>query len=108
MPNKEKLFVYFKDPECRVPLNTIEFAEPVVAGQKSEKTVYAKNVSPAELYDVEFHPEDEDVKVEKSSDKCSPQETIMLKFIFSPSEDRQEGLDSKFTITAKGIIRAKK
>lgn len=108
MPSKEKIFQYFRDPDCREPISTIEFSEPVVAGQKSEKTVYAKNVTPAELYDIEFHPEDKDVRIEKSGDKCSPQETIMLKFVFSPSQEREEALDTKFSITAKGIIRAKK
>jgi len=109
MPTREKLFQYFKDPDCREPIYNIEFPEPVVAGrEKAEMVVYARNISPAELYDIEFHPSDPDLKIEKSSDKASPAETIMLKFIFSPSEDRKEPLDAGMSVTAKGIIRAKK
>jgi hypothetical protein len=107
---QEKLFQYFKDPECREPIYNIEFPEPVVSGrEKAELIVYARNITPAELYDLEFIPVDPDLKIERENkDKVFPQETIMLKFIFSPSEDRKEPLDTGMNVTAKGIIRAKR
>jgi hypothetical protein len=104
---KEKLFQYFKDPELTQPIYNLEFPEPVVAGlEKKEMTVYAKNISPAELYDVEFIPKDPDLKIDKNTDKVNPTETIVLKFIFTPAEDRKEPLNTEFTVTTKGIIRA--
>jgi len=104
---KEKLFQYFKDPELTQPIYNLEFPNPVVAGlEKGELTVYAHNISVAELYDVEFIPKDPDLKIDKSSDKVNPKEVIILKFTFAPAEDRKEPLNTEFTVTTKGIIRA--
>lgn len=108
MVKEEKMFQYFKDPECRQPIYSIEFPEPVVGGQKGEVVVYARNTSPAELYDLEFVPKDKDLTIEKSDDKVKPNEMLMLKFVFSPAEDRKTELDAEFSVTAKGIIRAKR
>jgi hypothetical protein len=109
MPKEEKMFVYYKDPECREPVYSIEFKDPVVIGrEKAELVVYAKNVSRAELYELEFVPKDKDLKIEKSDRQVMPEKTIMLKFVFTPSEDRKTELDTEFSVTAKGIIRAKR
>lgn len=102
----EQKFRYFKDVECSQPLYIISFPEPVVRGEeKAELTVYAKNITSEELDNLNFIPQDPDLKIEKSSDRVEPKGTIMLKFIFAPKEDRNKELNTEFIVRGRAIMR---
>jgi len=94
------------DSECREPIYSIEFPDPVVRGEeRAELTVYAKNVTPEELDSLQFIPQDPDLKIEYDRNHVKPYEVIMLKFIFTPSEDRNKALDAEFVVQGRAIMR---
>lgn len=106
---KEQKFRYFKDEDCREPIYSIQFPEPVIRGsEKAELIVFAKNVTPDELADIQFTPADPDLKIEQSSEKCSPFGVIKVKLIFSPKADRNNALESEFTVRGRAIVRGNK
>lgn len=106
-PSKhEQKIRYYKDKECREPFYAIEFPDPVVRGEeKAILTVWAKNITPEELDNLQFIPQDKDLKIEQGSTNIKPYETIMLKFIFTPSEDRNKALDAEFVVQGRAIMR---
>jgi len=103
---KEQKFRYFKDEDCREPVYSIQFPDPVIRGsEKAELTIYAKNVTHEELADIQFVPADPDLKIEQSSEACSPFGVIKVKFIFTPKGDRTKALESEFTVRGRAIVR---
>lgn len=103
---KEQKLRYFRDPECREPIYNIEFPDPVVRGEeKAELTVYARNVTNEELDSLQFIPQDPDLKIEWDKDKVMPHGTLMLKFIFTPKEDRNKALNAEFVVQGRAIMR---
>lgn len=101
----EKLmFLYFADLEMKKPLTIIEFGE-ISIGETAELVVYALNVTNAELTDIKFEPEDKDLEIIVSNKVVKPKQVIMLKFIFTPSEDRETALNAKMRISAVGHLR---
>lgn len=104
--SKEQKLRYFRDPECREPMYAIEFPDPVVRGEEvAELTVYAKNVTPEELDNLQFIPQDPDLKIEFDRNHVKPYEVIMLKFVFTPSETRNKALDAEFVVQGRAIMR---
>lgn len=105
----EQKFRYYSDEECRVPLAMIKFPTPVVRGLETAKLeVYAKNVTPEELVDIEWIPSDPDLKIEWDSNKVEPYGKVRLVIKFTPKEDRKTELDSDFTVRGRAIIRGTK
>lgn len=102
----EQKFRYFKTERCDEPLYIIEFPEPVVRGEEeAELVVYAKNITQEELDQLEFIPQDPDLNIEKSDVKVGPFGIIKLKFIFTPSENRNKILDTNFVVKGRAIMR---
>lgn len=102
----EHKFQFYKDPECRTPLGRIQFPDPVMRGhEKAELIVYAKNMTKEEFDSLQFESVDPEVKIEKSDDKVMSLGTIMLKFIFTPSENRNNALNTEMKICGRAIIR---
>ena len=109
-PSKhEQKIRYYKDKECREPFYAIEFPDPVVRGEeKAILTVYAKNITPEELDKLQFIPQDPDVKIEYTANKIKPFGVIRLKFIFTPSENRNKALVSDIVVQGRAIMRGSK
>lgn len=100
------MFVYFEDAQMSKPLQELDLGE-VKAGETTELTVYALNICAAELRQIEFIPNDPDLKITANTSICKPRQIIMLNFVFTPSVDRETALEAGFTIKASGVIRAK-
>ena len=109
-PSKhEQKIRYYKDKECREPFYAIEFPDPVVRGEEEAiLTVWAKNITPEELDNLQFIPQDSDLKIEFTSNKIKPFKVIRLKFIFTPSENRNKALDAEFVVQGRAIMRGSK
>lgn len=104
--SKEQKLRYFKDPECREPMYVIEFPDPVVRGEeKAELTVYAKNVTSEELDNLQFIPQDPDVKIEYDRNHVESFGVIRLKFVFTPSETRNKALVADMVVSGRAIMR---
>jgi len=107
--SQEQKIRYYKDKECREPFYAIEFPDPVVRGEeKAILTVWAKNVTPDELDNLQFIPQDPDLKIEQASKKIKAFGVIMLKFIFTPSENRNKALDAEFVVQGRAIMKGTK
>lgn len=103
---EEQKLRYFEDIECSKPLTTISFPEPVIRGEeKTELTVYAKNVTTEELDKLQFVSNNPDLKITSSQDKVEAHGLIQLKFVFEPSKSRSKKLDSTFVVKGRAIIR---
>jgi len=99
-------FRFFKDERLSQPLYIIEFPEPVVRGEdEAELVIYAKNITQEELDQLEFIPQDPDLKIEKSANKIGPFGVVKLKLVFTPSEDRNKVLDCSMMIKGRAIMR---
>jgi len=106
---KEQKFRYFKDEDCREPVYSIQFPDPVIRGsEKAELTIFAKNVTPDQLTDIQFTPNDPDLTIEQSSEECSPFGIIKVKFVFTPKADRKNALESEFSVRGRAIVRGNK
>lgn len=106
----EQKFRYYSDEDCRIPLSAIIFPDPpVVRGLETAKMeIWAKNITPEELVDVEWVAQDPDVKIEWDKNKVDAYGKVRLVVKFTPKEDRSEPLDSEFTVRGRSIIRGRK
>lgn len=89
MSEKTEKFRYFKDAECTVPLDNIEFAGPIEIGDQTVLNVFAKNVSPKKLADIVFESHNPDLRIEPSSTTCDPNGVIQVKFILTPTKEEK-------------------
>jgi len=102
----ERIFEYFEDVDCTKKWNG-DF--PIMeVGKRIESIIYAKNMSGAELHNIEFIHFEPDLQIIPLHTDLDVDGIMQVTFIFSPKENRTTPFNVKFSSRASGIIRYKR
>lgn len=93
----------FYDKELNNPINENISFEPVMAGEKTEKTLFVQN-NLDWMADIELSVEGSDVKIEKNISTLNPKSSDSIVLSFEPKLTTIKPINAKINIKGKYII----
>ena len=102
---------WFYDSKCTKPIKTLEnvgFSKDIIeAGETTEIIYYLKNVTEDKIDKIKITVDDDEVKVIQELDSLKPAEFMAVHFTFSPSETREEALQTVIRLLFRVIKEPK-
>jgi uncharacterized membrane protein len=97
---------FFEDEKLTRKVTNLVYDEPTNAGETKVITIFAKNSSPNELRDIQFQSTDKEVTFDPEMIfSLQPSQSIQLKIIWKPRENRKDALKTKIYAFCKMVIR---